>query len=128
MFPASKAGVLRQAAVEDATQLIQPLEIEEPKEDDIDTIAILREVTANVDPMLGKAISIAAKYAGSGDVITNITTSEKARVLLDDYIAKGYTGPSPVERTWGKNIDNVNTSGEGRIQVGISYGGPSPFD
>ncbi|KAM0690417.1 hypothetical protein Q7P36_009184 [Cladosporium allicinum] len=117
-----------QAAVEDAQQLVQPAEVEEPTEASATpVIEILHDATEN-DPVLQQILEIVAKQASSGDEIRNILTSDKARVALDDFVASDYKGPAPVERQHMRIIQDVKTSGEGRLIVGKTYGGKGPFD
>jgi hypothetical protein len=121
---APDSQLTHQAAVEDAQQLVQPAEVEEPAAEASATpvIEVLHEAADN-DPVLQQVLEIVAKQAGSGDEIRNIFTSDKARVALDDFIASDYKGPAPVERKYRRIIQNVTTSGEGRLQVGTIYGG-----
>jgi hypothetical protein len=118
-----------QAAVEDAQQLfVQPTEVEEPAEANATpVIEILHDATDN-DPVLQRVLEIVAKQASSGDEIRNIFTSDKARVALDDFVASDYKGPAPVERQRRRVVQDVKTSGEGRLQVGKTYGGKGVFD
>jgi hypothetical protein len=87
----------------------------------------LHDATDN-DPVLQQVLEIVAKQASSGDEIRNIFTSDKARVALDDFIASEYKGPAPVERQRRRVVQDVKTSGEGRLQVGKTYGGKGVFD
>jgi len=117
-----------QAAVEDAQQLIQPTETEEPAAANATPVVEnLRDATEN-DRVLQQVLEIVAKQASSGDEIRNIFTSGKARVELDDFVASGYTGPAPAERQHRRVLQDVNTSGEGRLRVGKTYGGKGVFD
>jgi hypothetical protein len=120
---APDSQLTHQAAVEDAEQLIQPAEVEEPAEANATpVIEILHDATDN-DPVLQQVLEIVAKQAESGDEIRNIFTSGKARVALDDFVASDYKGPAPLERKHRRIIQNVTTSGEGKLQVGTIYGG-----
>ena len=121
---APDSQLTHKAAVEDAQQLVQPAEVEEPAAEANATpvIEILHDATDN-DPVLQRVLEIVAKQAESGDEIRNIFTSGKARVALDDYISSDYKGPAPLERKHRRIIQNVTTSGEGRLQVGTIYGG-----
>jgi hypothetical protein len=125
---APDSQLAHQAAVEDAEQLVQPAEVEEPAEASATpVIEILHDATDN-DPVLQQVLEIVAKQASSGDEIRNIFTSDKARVALDDFIASEYKGPAPVERQRRRVVQDVKTSGEGRLQVGKTYGGKGVFD
>jgi hypothetical protein len=120
---APDSQLTHQAAVEDAQQLVQPAEVEEPAEASATpVIEILHDATDN-DPVLQQVLEIVAKQAESGDEIRNIFTSGKARVALDDFVASDYKGPAPLERKHRRVIQNVTTSGEGKLQVGTIYGG-----
>jgi hypothetical protein len=120
---APDSQLTHQAAVEDAQQLVQPAEVEEPAEASATSvIEILHDATDN-DPVLQQVLEIVAKQAESGDEIRNIFTSGKARVALDDFVASDYKGPAPLERKHRRIIQNVTTSGEGKLQVGTIYGG-----
>jgi hypothetical protein len=120
---APDSQLTHQAAVEDAQQLVQPAEVEEPAEASATSvIEILHDATDN-DPVLQQVLEIVAKQAESGDEIRNIFTSGKARVALDDFVASDYKGPAPLERKHRRVIQNVTTSGEGKLQVGTIYGG-----
>jgi hypothetical protein len=120
---APDSQLTHQAAVEDAQQLVQPAEVEEPAEASATSvIEILHDATDN-DPVLQQVLEIVAKQAESGDEIRNIFTSGKARVALDDFVASDYKGPVPLERKHRRIIQNVTTSGEGKLQVGTIYGG-----
>jgi hypothetical protein len=118
-----------QAAVEDAQQLVQPSEVEEPAAEANATpvIEILQDATQN-DPVLQQVLEIVSKQASSADEIRNIFTSDKARVALDDFVASDSKGPAPVERQRRRVVQDVKTSGEGRLQNGKSYGGKGVFD
>jgi len=125
---APDSQLTHRAAVEDAHQLVQPSEVEEPAEANATpVIEILHDATEN-DPVLQQVLEIVAQQAASGDEIRNIFTSDKARVALDDFVASDYKGPAPVERQRRRVIQDVKTSGEGRLQVGKTYGGKSVFD
>jgi hypothetical protein len=116
------------AAVQDAEQLVQPAEVEEPAEANAPpVIEILHDATDN-DPVLQQVLAIVAKQASSGDEIRNIVTSDKARVELDDFVASDYKGPAPVERQYRRIVQDVTTSGEGRVRIGKGYGGKGVFD
>jgi hypothetical protein len=121
---APDSQLMHKAAVDDAQQLfIQPAEVEEPAEANATpVIEILHDATDN-DPVLQQVLEIVAKQAESGDEIRNIFTSGKARVALDDFVASDYKGPAPLERKHRRIIQNVTTSGEGKLQVGTIYGG-----
>jgi hypothetical protein len=117
-----------QAAVEDAQQLVEPAEVEESAEANAPpVIEILHDATDN-DPVLQRVLEIVAKQASSGDEIRNIFTSDKARVELDDFVASDYKGPAPVERQYRRVVQDVTTSGEGRLRIGKTYGGKGVFD
>lgn len=118
----------RQAAAEDAQQLVQPAEVEEPAEVDAPSVIEILHAATDNDPVLQQALKILAKQATAGDEIRNIFTSDKARVALDDFIASDYKGPAPVERQHRRVIQDVKTSGYGRLQVGKTYGGKGVFD
>ena len=118
----------RQAAADDAQQLVQPAEVEEPAEVDAPSVIEILHAATDNDPVLQQALKILAKQATAGDEIRNIFTSDKARVALDDFIASDYKGPAPVERQHRRVIQDVKTSGEGRLQVGKTYGGKGVFD
>jgi hypothetical protein len=126
---APDSQLTHQAAVEDAQQLfVQPTEVEEPAEANATpVIEILQDATEN-DPVLQQVLQIVAQQAAAGDEIRNIFTSDKARVALDDFVASDYKGPAPVERQRRRVVQDVKTSGEGRLQVGKSYGGKGVFD
>jgi hypothetical protein len=125
---ARDSQLTHRAAVEDAQQLVQPAEVEEPAAEANATpdIEILHDAADN-DPVLQQVLEIVARNA-SGDEIRDIFTSDKARVALDDFVASDYKGPAPVERQHRRIIQNVKTSGEGRLIVGKTYGGKGPFD
>jgi hypothetical protein len=125
---ARDSQLTHRAAVEDAQQLVQPAEVEEPAAEANATpdIEILHDAADN-DPVLQQVLEIVARNA-SGDDIRDIFTSDKARVALDDFVASDYKGPAPVERQHRRIIQNVKTSGEGRLLVGKTYGGKGPFD
>ena len=124
---AHDSQLTHRAAVEDAQQLVQPAEVEEPTEANATPdIEILHDAADN-DPVLQQVLEIVARNA-SGDEIRDIFTSDKARVALDDFVASDYKGPAPVERQHRRIIQNVKTSGEGRLLVGKTYGGTGPFD
>lgn len=125
---ATGSQLTHRAAVEDAQQLVQPAEVEEPAEADATpVIEILHDATEN-DPVLQRILEIIAKQASSGDEIRNIFTSDKARVELDDFVASGYTGPAPVERQRTRVVQDVTTSGEAKLRIGKTYGGKGVFD
>lgn len=125
---APDSQLTHQAAVEDAQQLVQPAEVEEPAEaNPTPVIGILQDATEN-DPVLQQVLQIVAQQASSGDEIRNIFTSDRARVALDDFVASDYKGPAPVERQRRRVVQDVKTSGEGRLQVGKTYGGKGVFD
>jgi hypothetical protein len=127
---APDSQLTHQAAVDDAQQLlVQPSEVEEPAAEANATpvIEILQDATEN-DPVLQQVLQIVAQQAASGDEIRNIFTSDKARVALDDFVASDYKGPAPVERQRRRVVQDVKTSGEGRLQVGKTYGGKGVFD
>ena len=125
---ATGSQLTHRAAVEDAQQLVQPAEVEEPAEADATPIIeILHDATEN-DPVLQRILEIIAKQASSGNEIWNIFTSDKARVELDDFVASGYTGPAPVERQRTRVVQDVTTSGEAKLRIGKTYGGKGVFD
>lgn len=116
------------AAVEDAEQLIKPAATEEPAEAKVEEDIKILQGSTVVDPLLQKVIEIVAKKATSGDEIRNIFTSDYARLELDDFIASDYAGPPPGERAQRRVIENIKTSGEGRVRIGRTYGGKGVFD
>jgi len=123
-----ESQLAHQAAVEEAQQLVQPAEIEEPAEGDTEPdIEILREAT-KMDRVLQQVIELVTKQASSADEIRNIFTSGKARVELDYFVASGYAGLTPTERTRQRVIDNVKTSDQARLRVGKTYGEKGVFD
>jgi hypothetical protein len=125
---ATDSQLTHQAAVEDAKQLVEPAEVEEPAEVNAPpVIEILHDATDN-DPILQQVLEIVARQASSGDEIRNIFTSDKARVELDDFVASDYKGPAPAERQYRRVVQDVTTSGEGRLRIGKTYGGKGVFD
>jgi hypothetical protein len=123
-----QSQLVHRAAIEDAQQLMAPTEVEADLEPsttpDIET---LREATEN-DRVLQQVLDIVTQQTSSADEIRNIFTSGKARVALDDFVASGYTGPAPTERTRQRVIENVGTTDEARLLVGKNYGGKGVFD
>jgi len=121
----------RNIAVDDTEQLVQPIEIEEaeqPQEPTETVVTVLQEATLDVDYLLHNAINIAAKHVTSGDKFKGLTIDGKARVEFGRFIASGYTGPAPAEKTQNRSFDNVKITGDARVRFDDSYGGPGVFD
>ncbi|KXL48427.1 MAG: hypothetical protein FE78DRAFT_87239, partial [Acidomyces sp. 'richmondensis'] len=121
----------RKIAVDDTEQLVQAIEVEEAEEPQKPTetvVAILQEATLDVDHLLHDAINIAAKHVTTGDKIKGLTIDGKARVEFGKFIASGYTGPAPAEKTKNRSFDNVKITGDARVRFDDTYGGPGVFD
>jgi len=121
----------RNIAVDDTEQLVQPIEIEEaeqPQEPTETVVTVLQEATLDVDHLLHNAINIAAKHVTSGDKFKGLTIDGKARVEFGRFIASGYTGPAPAEKTKNRSFDNVKITGDARVRFDDTYGGPGVFD
>lgn len=60
--------------------------------------------------------------------LKDITISYQARVEPGDYIAAGYTGPSPGGARGSRTVENIKVSEQARVRVGNNYGGKGVFD
>ncbi|KAK4620158.1 Heterokaryon incompatibility protein S [Fulvia fulva] len=88
LFPAAKP-MQAQLVVQDAAELVQPAEVEEPEE----AAAVLQEATESVDPALGAAIVQAAQNPAASPQYRNFFTGGNARIQAGDEIASGFVGP-----------------------------------
>jgi hypothetical protein len=114
----------RQEVMKDVQELIQPAEIEEPESATEPIIAVLKDITDGVDDQLREAVNVAAAQVATGDSYTNIFTSDKAKVILGDYVVNGYNGPIVTAAQRHPIIMNgMRTTGSAKVIVGHSYGG-----
>jgi len=141
LFPGDVPGLAQQLqarrrklAVDDTEQLVEPIEIEEVEEveelqEPTETVVtILQEATLDVDDLLHDAINIAANHTTSGDIFKGVTIDSTARVEFGAFIASGYSGPAPAERTKNRSLDDGKITGNARVRFDNTYGCPGVFD
>lgn len=108
LFPPEQLSILaetqNQLAKKEASELVQPSEVEEPDESKV-VIAILEDATSDVDSTLRKAIESAdqSKRVGRHNY-GQINVTDTARIHVGDYVAPGQkatgAGHNYVRNSW----------------------------
>ena len=125
LFPAEHMVILartQQLAQGNASELIQPSEIEEPAESEV-IVSILDEVTSDVDKTLQEALVRARMAQTARHSYGMMNVGDSVRIQIGDYIAPGQRSSGA-----GHMYGTLNATGTARVHYGDNFGGKSVFD
>ena len=122
LFPPVREIQPRLAATE-ASELVQPSEIEEPGESESAAVKILKEATSGVDKILEAAIEKAGANARRDHQFSDVNTLDRARAGVGDEVALGAT-----PNGYGHTYRGMTAKDDARVLYGNNYGGKSVYD
>ena len=128
LFPADRFPTVianqKRLAKSEASELIQPSEIEEPGDGEPVTVTVLKEATYEVDSLLETAVKAAFSAKNGGHSYGVFNSSKSARVEAGDFVAPGMK-PFPGHYS---SYGVMNATDNVRVRYGNNYGGKGVFD
>ena len=122
LFPGIKHDQL-ELAKKEASELVQPSEIEEPAEGVASAVELLQGATSQVDEMLEVAVNQKVLSIRTGHDYADMEALGATRVEVGDYVAEGQKVNGHMHK-----YRRTKADGTARVRYGNNYGGKGVFD